>query len=182
MASLREIQRQKAAHWRLLTFRQEIKKRLTPSQSFNLTGISLKEKRLRIIETMKSSSDPKPFVVPSVDFCAEEIMRQSEKKDVYKLLTFLVRDSAEMFNLVDQQSKLEQQLYIQKLVRYNSSHFYCHFCLEHKSYLVSYTELIPSNVNGDDNMDRILSYDVKDFIIRDEKLVWYLFYMLQSLR
>lgn len=188
MASLREEVRQLADHWKLIAFRQDIKRRGTPSSTTTTRGITSptivppKEKRLRILELIKSERDPVMFTAASVDVQVMEILRCAPKIGAYtKLLEAVTAEYSEALRLVDKQKQLEFQLYIQRLVRYIKTK-QCPHCHRSISILVKYTELVKSSDNGCANMALLLALEVDDKAIRDEPLVHYFFAVLYNLR
>lgn len=187
MASLREEVRQLADHWKLIAFRQDIKRRGTPSSTTTRgitspTIVPLKEKRLRILELIKSERDPEMFTAASVDVQVMEILRCAPKIGAYtKLLEAVTAEYSEALRLVDKQKQLEFQLYIQRLVRYIKTK-QCPHCHRSISILVKYTELVKSSDNGCANMALLLALEVDDKAVRDEPLVHYFFAVLYNLR
>lgn len=186
MPSLREEVKLLADHWKLISFRQDIKKRGTPShKSRNPLGshqIPLKEKRLRILEMVKSQRDPEVFTVPSVDFQVNRVLSHGEMyRGFTKILGSIVEEHQRVLRLVERQKQLEFQLYMQRLTSYMQGKR-CASCHRTVNVQVKYTELVKSNETGDANLALLTGIEIDEGSQRDYGLVTYFFSVLYKLR
>lgn len=191
MPSLRAEVKQLADHWKLIAFRQHIKRRraVLPSSSsrsalgtLQAAAVPLREKRLRILEMVKSQRDPEVFPVPSVEFNVARFLRQDEDcRDFKKLLTHIMDDYTKVLNRVERQKQLELQLYMKRLITYMQTK-HCSSCHHNVNIPVKYTELVKSNETGDKNMAILMKIETDEGSQRDEAVVKYFFAVLHRLR
>lgn len=184
MSALRNEVKQMTDHWSLIAFRQDIKRRGTPSQTSRGVHIqvALKEKRLRILEMVKSQREPDVFTVPSVEFNVSQVLKKARQgSDLPYLLKDVIAEYSNAMRLVERQKQLEFQLYIQRLISYTKTKR-CGSCLASVGIPVKYTELVMSSDNGDGNMAMLMNIDSDENALKDEGLVIYFFSVLHNLR
>lgn len=184
MPALRNEVKQMSDHWSLIAFRQDIKRRGTPSQNSRGVQIQvpLKEKRLRILEMVKSQREPDVITVPSVDFNVSRVLQKARQgSDLPYLLRDIIDEYSEAMRLVEKQKQLEYQLYIQRVISYRKTKR-CGSCLASVEIPVKYTELVKSSDNGDGNMAMLMNIDSDEKSLKDEGLVIYFFSVLHNLR
>lgn len=181
MPSLRSEMRKLAESWKLISFRQEIKRRGTPLKS-RLSEVPMKEKRLRIFEMLKQQKECDSFVVLTEEFDIKELLLEAgRQKDFTRFIDDIWKEYLNVMHSVDRQKQLEFQLYIEKLITYDKT-FHCKSCLRTIHVPVRYKELVKSSENGDQNMEFILSYDVNEGSKRDNALVKYFFGLQYNMR
>lgn len=181
MTTLRDEIRKLSQHWKLISFRQDIKRRATPSTNKQWTEVPLKEKRLRIIELIKTQRDPTLFTVSEVrEFDLAKILREANMgNNFWLLLSKIMSEWKHCLSIVERQVKLENQLYITKTNSYHQS-VYC--CTTSVNIPIRYEELVKSNVDGDANLKDLVKCHVDENDNRDNVLVKYFFSVLYKLR
>lgn len=183
MPSLRSEMRKLTDNWKLISFRQEIKRRGTNSKSLlRSSEISMKERRLRIFEMLKQQKECESVVVLSEEFNIKGLLVEAgRQKNFTRFLEDIWKEYRNVMQVVDRQKQLEFQLYIEKLISYHKT-FHCKSCLRTIHVPVRYKELVKSSETGDQNMELILSYNVNETTNRDGDLVKYFFGLQYNMR